>query len=52
MSNKQKHFFCKFVYDWKISYINKGCEFVTDNFTYACLSYNLIFHFIFISALQ
>ena len=36
-----------------ISYINKGCEFGTDNFTYyACLFYNLIFHFMFISALH
>ena len=32
--------------------VNIGCEFLTDNFTCACLFCNLMFHFIFISALQ
>ena len=39
--SKQITLLCKFVYDWKISYINKGCEFVTDNL--------LIMHVCFIS---
>ena len=31
--SKQITLLCKFLFGWKISCINKGCEFVADTFT-------------------
>ena len=49
MCSKQITLLCKFMYDWKISYINKGCEFVTGNFTPMFVLYSDISFYIHIS---